>query len=159
MAGFLGVSVVLAELASATTNSQPAIGQIPATTPIVAAPSPESDATPAAPEETVVESAPVSQPRSLAYGVNEVVKMYRGGISTDVLLTYIETSSFPYQLSSKEILYLNKVGVPSEIVNALVGVATNTWKARRRMVNPISGEVGEEMKRVHADIERIQRCL
>ncbi|MGZ5568417.1 MAG: hypothetical protein ACXWKG_15510, partial [Limisphaerales bacterium] len=120
MAGFLGVSVVLAELASATTNSQPAIGQIPATTPIVAAPSPESDATPAAPEETVVESAPVSQPRSLAYGVNEVVKMYRGGISTDVLLTYIETSSFPYQLSSKEILYLNKVGVPSEIVNAMI---------------------------------------
>ena len=120
MAGFLGVSVVLAELASATTNSQPAIGQIPATTPIVAAPSPEPDATPVAPEETVSESAPVTQPRSLAYGANEVVKMYRGGISTDVLLTYIETSNFPYQLSSKEIIYLNKVGVPSEIVNAMI---------------------------------------
>ena len=53
----------------------------------------------------------------------------------------------------------NRYVVPSQIVNAPVGVATNTWKARRRMVDPISGEVGEEMKRVHADIERIQRCL
>lgn len=49
--------------------------------------------------------------------------------------------------------------VPAEIVNALVGVATNVWKARRRMTDPVSGEVAEEMKRVHADVERIQRCL
>ena len=27
------------------------------------------------------------------------------------------------------------------------------------MVDPVSGEVGEEMRRVHADVERIQRCL
>ncbi|MDB6058049.1 MAG: hypothetical protein JWO95_1893, partial [Verrucomicrobiales bacterium] len=39
---------------------------------------------------------------------------------TDVLLTFIETSNFPYQLSSKEILYLNQVGVPSEMVNAMI---------------------------------------
>lgn len=49
--------------------------------------------------------------------------------------------------------------VPPEIVKALVGVATNTWKARRRLVDPVSGEVPEEVKRVYADIERIQRSL
>jgi hypothetical protein len=49
--------------------------------------------------------------------------------------------------------------VPPEIVKSIVGIATNTWKARRRLVEPISGELAEEMKRVAADIERIQRCL
>jgi hypothetical protein len=49
--------------------------------------------------------------------------------------------------------------VPPEIVKSIVGIATNTWKARRRMMDPISGEVAEEMKRVSGDIERIQRCL
>jgi hypothetical protein len=49
--------------------------------------------------------------------------------------------------------------IPSEIVKSVVGIATNTWKARRRMIDPISGEVAEDMKRVCADIERIQRCL
>jgi hypothetical protein len=49
--------------------------------------------------------------------------------------------------------------VPPEIVKSIVGIATNTWKARRRLVEPISGELAGEMKRVAADIERIQRCL
>jgi hypothetical protein len=49
--------------------------------------------------------------------------------------------------------------VPEEIVKAVIGIATNTWKARRRLIDPVSGEVGEEMKRLNADIERIQRCL
>jgi hypothetical protein len=49
--------------------------------------------------------------------------------------------------------------IPPEIVKSIAGIATNTWKARRRMMDPISGEVAEEMKRVSADIERIQRCL
>jgi molecular chaperone GrpE (heat shock protein) len=38
-------------------------------------------------------------------------------------------------------------------------IATSVWKARSRMVDPGSGEVREEMKRVYGDIERIQRCL
>ena len=49
--------------------------------------------------------------------------------------------------------------VPPEIIKTIVGIATNTWKALRRMVDPNSGEVPGEMKRLHGDIERIQRCL
>jgi len=120
MAGFLGLFMVLAGLASATTNSQPAIGQNPATIPTVAASPVETEAPVVATRETVSETETAVQPNSLTYGANEIVKMYRGGIETDVLLTYIETSDFPYQLSSKEILYLNKIGVPSAIVNAMI---------------------------------------
>lgn len=120
MAGFLGVSVILAELASATTNGQPAIVQNQTAAADVAVPLPENETAPATQQEPVAESIPATHPDSLTYGVNEVVKMYRGGVKTDVLLTYIETSNFPYQLSSREILYLNQVGLPSEIVNAMI---------------------------------------
>jgi hypothetical protein len=120
MAGFLGLFVVLAALASATTNSQPVISQNAATIPAVVASSSETVSPVAEQQETAVESDTVAQPNSLTYGAHEIVKMYRGGIDTDVLLTFIETSDFPYQLSSKEILYLNKIGVPSAIVNAMI---------------------------------------
>src|SRR4051812_2287967 len=77
MAGFLGVSVVLAELASATTNSQPAISQTQTAASNVAAPSVEAETTPVPQQETVSEPASIKSPDSLTYGVNEVVKMYR----------------------------------------------------------------------------------
>lgn len=116
MAGFLGAFVVLAELASATTNRQPTIAPVPAATPATTTQRPE----PAVEQQTASVLEPEPQLDSLTYGVNEVIKMYRGGVKADVLLTYIETSNFPYQLSSKEILYLNKIGVPSVIVNAMI---------------------------------------
>jgi hypothetical protein len=116
MAGFFVVFVILAELASATTNDQPASSltsnQIPVSTTV-----PE----PSAPTEEVVAETPATpSPRSLSYGANEVVKMYKGGVKADVLLTYIESSSLSYLLSSREILYLSQLGVPSEIVNAMI---------------------------------------
>jgi hypothetical protein len=49
--------------------------------------------------------------------------------------------------------------IPPQVVKSVVRIATHVWKARRRMIAPSSGEVAEEMKRVHGDVERIQRCL
>lgn len=118
MAGFLGVSVVLAELATATNNSQPAVTQKLETNPTVVAH--QSEAAPADQQQTAAVAEADPRPNSLTYGADEVIKMYRGGVKADVLLTYIETSSYPYQLSSKEILYLNKIGVPSVVVTAMI---------------------------------------
>src|SRR4051812_21437303 len=118
MAASLALFVVLAELASATTNNQPALSSIPAATTPTVAVAPEPVATP---ETPVVETFHTAvQPSSLSYGSSEIVKMFQGGINTDVLLTFVETSNYPYLLSSREILYLTKIGVPSEIVNAMI---------------------------------------
>lgn len=44
------------------------------------------------------------------------------------------------------------IKVPKAIVDALAAIATNACRARNRMVDPDSGEVKEEMKRVYRDI-------
>jgi len=49
--------------------------------------------------------------------------------------------------------------IPGSFTKDMAIIATSTWKARCRMIDPASGEVREEMKRVCGDIERIERCL
>jgi hypothetical protein len=118
MAGFFIVFIILAELANATTNNQPATS--PAAEPSVVA-TPDVEAAPA-PAEAVAEptATPIKFPRSLSYGASEIIKMFKGGVKADVLFSYIETANLSYQLSSKEILYLSQIGVPSEIVTAMI---------------------------------------
>jgi hypothetical protein len=116
MAGFLMVFVILAELASATTNDQPAVAQVSNQT---IAPAPAAAET-SGPVANVEPASDAVRPNSLSYGANEVIKMYKSGVKTDTLLTYIETSNLSYLLSSREIVYLSQSGVPSEIVNAMI---------------------------------------
>jgi cytoskeletal protein RodZ len=132
MAGFLVVLVILAELASATTNDQPAIAQVSNQSPTSTTPPDESVAV-AAPVENAPDTA---RPNSLSYGANEIVKMYKGGVKAGVLLTYIETANLSYQLSSKEILYLSQSGVPSEIVNAMIRRDHQTDVAGQQVQTP-----------------------
>jgi hypothetical protein len=57
------------------------------------------------------------------------------------------------------------IGLPSfgkEIADdadlrVLVSIATNTWRARTKMTDPITGEIREEMKRVGRHVEAIYR--
>jgi hypothetical protein len=49
--------------------------------------------------------------------------------------------------------------VPANIEKGIADIATNIWRAQSRMIDPTSGEVRGEMKRVHGDIERVNRCL
>lgn len=49
--------------------------------------------------------------------------------------------------------------VAPQLVKALVEIATHVWKAKTRMVDGLSGEVRDEMKRVYGDIERIYKCF
>lgn len=43
--------------------------------------------------------------------------------------------------------------------NALAQLATNAWRAKRRMVNPETGEIKDEMKRVYRYMDGIFNCL
>lgn len=49
--------------------------------------------------------------------------------------------------------------VPATYVKALVSIATNTWRAKTKMVDVTTGDVREEMKRVDRHIEAIYRTL
>ena len=61
-----------------------------------------------------------AQPARLSFGVDEVVKMYQGGVETDVVLNYVENSSVPYHLSAEEVVRLHDIGVPSPIITTLI---------------------------------------
>src|SRR5438876_1630109 len=61
-----------------------------------------------------------AQSARLSFGVDEVVKMYQGGVEADVILNYVENSKVPYHLSAEEIVRLHDLGVPSPIVTALI---------------------------------------
>lgn len=57
---------------------------------------------------------------ALPYGAGEVMKMYQGGINKDVIVSYINNSSLPFHLSADGIVYLQSLGVPQEITQAMI---------------------------------------
>jgi hypothetical protein len=64
--------------------------------------------------------AATSQNLTLSYGVGEVVKMYQGGINKDVIINYINNTSFAYKLTADGIIYLQSLGMPQEITKAMI---------------------------------------
>ena len=42
---------------------------------------------------------------------------------------------------------------------AIASIATNTWRAKTKMTNPVTGEIRDEMKRVARHVEAIYRNL
>lgn len=49
--------------------------------------------------------------------------------------------------------------VSSDYLNALVSIANNFWRARKRMLDAASGEIRDDMKRIHRDVEAIRRSF
>jgi hypothetical protein len=56
----------------------------------------------------------------LPLGVSEVVKMYQGGVGKDIIVAYIETNVLPFHLTADGEIYLQHLGVPPEVMLALI---------------------------------------
>jgi hypothetical protein len=46
--------------------------------------------------------------------------MYRGGINKDVIISYINNTSLPYHIGADGIIYLQTLGIPQEITQAMI---------------------------------------
>lgn len=57
---------------------------------------------------------------ALPLGVSEVLKMYQGGVGKDIIVAYIETNVLPFHLTADGEIYLQHLGVPPEVVLALI---------------------------------------
>jgi hypothetical protein len=57
---------------------------------------------------------------ALPLGVSEVVKMYQGGIGKDIIVAYIKTTVLPFHLTADGEIYLQHLGVPQEVMLALI---------------------------------------
>ena len=52
-----------------------------------------------------------------------------------------------------------EAGVPADYLTAVVSIANNFWRAKKRMLDAASGEVREDMKRIYRDVEAIRRSF
>ena len=113
-AGFGGDTNSIA--ADATTASPAVVAVIPATN--VAA-------------TTISATPPASStaPTRLPYGVEDVVKLSRGQMSDDVILTYIQNSGTVYNLSPTDIVYLRDQGVSDSVLNAMQNQRSKAMEA------------------------------
>ncbi len=50
----------------------------------------------------------------------QVIRLVQAGVEQSVILTYISNSASLFNLNSDEIIYLNDLGVPTEIINAMM---------------------------------------
>jgi hypothetical protein len=77
-------------------------------------------AAPAQPETRLVQPAESPQSLKVSPALSEIIKLAQAGVSEDVMLAYVTNSARLYNISSDEIVYLNDLGVSSEVVTALI---------------------------------------
>ena len=75
-------------------------------------------------------------PMALPPGVNDVVKLAHSGIGDEVILAKIKNDGASYNLTSDQIIYLSKVGVPQNVLAALLQGKSSSTTATA--VNPES---------------------
>ena len=57
---------------------------------------------------------------TISYSTSQVLKMYESQVSNDVILAQINSSKTPFELSADNIIYLTDLGVPAEIITAMI---------------------------------------
>ncbi len=67
-----------------------------------------------------LKAAPVAIPENLSPGLAEIIKLAQSNVSEEVLLAYIGNSTFAFNPSAEEILYLTDLGVSDAVITALV---------------------------------------
>lgn len=62
-------------------------------------------------------------------------------------------------LATKTVPFKDQPLPDTDYLKAAISIANNFWRAKKRMVDQTTGEVREEMKRIHRDVEAIRRSL
>ena len=63
---------------------------------------------------------PSTTPSKYAPGVDEILKMMQAGVSTQVMLNYVENSPIPYRLDPADIITLKQQAVPDDVTTAML---------------------------------------
>ena len=95
-----------AQIASTTAATVPG----PSSTDLITSASPDNATTVGTLPPDVDSNSPLAQ----------VIRLVQAGVEQSVILTYISNSASPFGLNSDEIIYLNDLGAPPEIANAMM---------------------------------------
>jgi hypothetical protein len=82
----------------------------PPGTDLITSASPDNATTPGALPPDIDSNSPLAQ----------VIRLVQAGVEQSVILAYISNSANPFNLNSEEIIYLNDLGAPPEIANAMM---------------------------------------
>jgi len=83
-------------------------------------PSPEKTNAPAPADVKVVQNPVPPANVELSPALAEIVKLIQAGVSEDVILTYITSSTNIFYVGSDQIVYLNDIGVSSALLTVLI---------------------------------------
>lgn len=110
---------------TADVNTNQAVA--PTTTPADGTPSPdETVPTDTADQQlenapgTVISTPTGTTPSSYNPQIGEVVKLAQAGVGDSILMAYVTNSPTAFQLSSDDVVYLNDLGVPQTVINAML---------------------------------------
>lgn len=53
-------------------------------------------------------------------GVNEVLKLQKGGVPADIILHYVNNSPLSFYLSADNVIYLQQQGVPAQVITTMI---------------------------------------
>ncbi|MGD0412460.1 MAG: hypothetical protein ABSC18_12260 [Verrucomicrobiota bacterium] len=71
-------------------------------------------------QNSVSNQAGAAQTPALPSGVSEVTKMFKGGISADIMVSYINNSPLSFYLSADNLIALQQEGVPTPVLTAMM---------------------------------------
>lgn len=109
-----------AEAPPQTTNSAPA-GVTSATASETVTEIPENATPPERPEPAPGStSKPVPAELKLSSKTSEMVKLSQAGVNEAVMLAFVTNSTGTFNLGSDQIVYLNDLGIPSEVLTAMI---------------------------------------
>lgn len=81
------------------------------------------------------------------------------GISPDKAITELAKTAFELGAAASHKRTSDVAHLPTEYLETLVAIASNAWKAKKKMADLTTGEVRDEMVGVHRHIEAIYRNL
>ena len=79
-----------------------------------------ANASPATPDTNPIQNVAGPIPLQLSPALADVIKLVQGGVGEQVLMAHITNSTDIFYVGSTEILYLHDLGVPSDIITALI---------------------------------------
>lgn len=99
-------------------NAQSTNATAPVVTTAAVAPAPATNA-PAKAEPVIKQVFDVST-LNLSPGLADVIKLAQSGVSAEVMSDFVAKSPHAYKLTADEIIYLNDLGIPSNVISAML---------------------------------------
>ncbi len=107
---------VVREVTTTTTTTKPTPAPAPAPAPVQAVQPVQQPV----PVENTTVSIQVPDPLQLSPAAQELVKLHESLVGESVMLTFVDHSTYPFNLTADQIIYLQDIGVSEDVLSAMI---------------------------------------